>query len=150
MKKLTDFLKNFAIDYVIKYLTDNKDEVVAKLNKEINVPILNEKQEKELLDAIYDTTVTVVKGIKQMLPAMIIKAVVPKVLELVLKQFKGIEKINSLVEYMEKPNEADKGVKEIKQLLVSKDLKIHELEMRIDNYENQLLELAKKVDKIKK
>ena len=81
---------------------------------------------------------------------MIIKAVVPKVLELVLKQFKGIEKINSLVEYMEKPNEADKGVKEIKQLLVSKDLKIHELEMRIDNYENQLLELAKKVDKIKK
>tara|TARA_R100001443_G_C3273765_1_gene158655 strand:- start:311 stop:568 length:258 start_codon:yes stop_codon:yes gene_type:complete len=85
-----------------------------------------------------------------MLPAMIIKAVVPKVLELVLKQFKGIEKINSLVEYMEKPNEADKGVKEIKQLLVSKDLKIHELEMRVDNYENQLLELAKKVDKIKK
>ena len=81
---------------------------------------------------------------------MIIKAVVPKVLELVLKQFKGIEKINSLVEYMEKPNEADKGVKEIKQLLVSKDLKIHELEMRVDNYENQLLELAKKVDKVKK
>jgi uncharacterized coiled-coil DUF342 family protein len=85
-----------------------------------------------------------------MLPAMIIKAVVPKVLELLMKQFKGIEKINSLVEYMEKPNEADKGVKEIKQLLVSKDLKIHELGMRIDNYENQLLELAKKVDKIKK
>ena len=85
-----------------------------------------------------------------MLPAMIIKAVVPKVLELVLRQFKGIEKISKLVDYMEKPNEADKGVKEIKQLLVSKDLKIHELEMRVDNYENQLLELAKKVDKIKK
>ena len=99
MKKLTDFLKNFAIDYVIKYLTDNKDEVVKKLNKEINLPILSESQEKELL---------------------------------------------------EKPNEADEGVKEIKQLLVSKDLKIHELEMRVDNYENQLLELAKKVDKIKK
>ena len=81
---------------------------------------------------------------------MIIKAVVPKVLELVLKQFKGIEKINQLVDYMEKPNEADEGVNEIKQLLVSKDLKIHELEMRVDNYENQLLELAKKVDKIKK
>ena len=85
-----------------------------------------------------------------MLPAMIIKAVVPIVLELVLKQFKGIEKINQLVDYMEKPNEADEGVNEIKQLLVSKDLKIHELEMRVDNYENQLLELAKKVDKIKK
>ena len=81
---------------------------------------------------------------------MIIKAVVPKVLDMVLKQFKGIEKIKSLVDYMEKPNEADEGVNEIKQLLVSKDLKIHELEMRVDNYENQLLELAKKVDKIKK
>ena len=65
MSKLTNFLKNFAIDYVIKYLTDNKDEVVAKLNKEINVPILNEKQEKELLDAVYDTTLVVVKGIKK-------------------------------------------------------------------------------------
>ena len=65
MKKLTDFLKNFAIDYVIKYLINNKEEVVAKLNKEINVPILNEKQEKELLDAVYDTTLVVVKGIKK-------------------------------------------------------------------------------------
>ena len=65
MKKLTDFLKNFAIDYVIKYLTENKDEVVKKLNKEINVPILNEKQEGELLEAIYDSTLTVVKGIKK-------------------------------------------------------------------------------------
>ena len=64
MKKLTDFLKNFAIDYVIKYLTDNKDEVVKKLNKELDIPILSESQEKKLLDAIYDTTLTVVKGIK--------------------------------------------------------------------------------------
>ena len=64
MNKLMNFLKGFAIDYVIKYLIDNKKEVVAKLNKEINVPILNEKQEKELLDAIYDSTLTVVRGIK--------------------------------------------------------------------------------------
>ena len=59
-----NFLKGFAIDYVIKYLIDNKEEVVTKLNKEINLPILSEKQEKELLDAIYDSTLTVVKGIK--------------------------------------------------------------------------------------
>lgn len=85
-----------------------------------------------------------------MIPAIVLQKLVPKVLEVILKQFKGIDKISALVEYMEKPNEADEGVKEIKQLLVSKDLKIHELEMRIDNYENQLLELAKKVDKIKK
>ncbi len=64
MKKLTDFLKGFAIDYVIKYLTDNKDEVVKKLNHELDIPVLTESQEKKLLDAIYDTTLTVVKGIK--------------------------------------------------------------------------------------
>tara|TARA_R100001163_G_scaffold65530_1_gene63103 strand:- start:2854 stop:3111 length:258 start_codon:yes stop_codon:yes gene_type:complete len=84
------------------------------------------------------------------IPAIVLQKLIPKVLEVILKQFKGIDKISALVEYMEKPNEADEGVKEIKQLLVSKDLKIHELEMRVDNYENQLLELAKKVDKIKK
>ena len=143
MKKLTDFLKGFAIDYVIKYLTDNKDEVVAKLNKEINVPILNEKQEKQLLDAIYDSTLTVVKGIKQMLPAMIIKAVVPKVLELVLKQFKGIEKINSLVEYMEKPNEADKKIEElVKENII--------LESKIKNMRNEVNELKLDFQKWKK
>ena len=81
---------------------------------------------------------------------MIIKAVVPKVLKIVLKQFPGIEKINRLVDYMEKPNNADKEIEKLKSLILDKDLKMHELEMRIDNYENQLLELAKKVDKIKK
>ena len=111
MKKLTDFLKGFAIDYVIKYLTDNKEEVVAKLNKEINVPILNEKQEKELLDAIYDTTLVVVKGIKQMITALIISKVVPKGIDMVLKRFKGIDKIDKLVDYMEKDNEADNKIK---------------------------------------
>ena len=49
---------------MIKYLVDNKDEVVKKLNQEISIPILNEKQEGELLEAIYDSTLTVVKGIK--------------------------------------------------------------------------------------
>ena len=65
MKKLTDFLTNFAIDYVIKYLTNNKDEVVAKLNKEINVPILNESQEAELLEAGFEMGLEMVKGIKE-------------------------------------------------------------------------------------
>ena len=128
MKKLTNFLKNFAIDYVIKYLTDNKDEVVAKLNKEINVPILNEKQEKELLDAIYDTTLVVVKGIKQMLPALIAKQVLPLVIKPVkkwiLKHFKGIEKIAYLVDYMEKPNDADKKIEELSKENIIQESKI--------------------------
>jgi len=65
MSKFAKFLKNFAIDYVIRYLEDNKKEVISVANKEVNLPILNEKQEAELLDAIYDVLLTVVRGIKK-------------------------------------------------------------------------------------
>ena len=45
-----------------------------------------------------------------MIPALLLKKIVPKVLEIVLKQFKGIEKIDRLVKYMENENETDKQV----------------------------------------
>ena len=45
---------------------------------------------------------------------MIIKAVVPKVLDLILKQFKGIEKIERVVRYMEEENDADREIKSLK------------------------------------
>ena len=46
-----------------------------------------------------------------MIPALIISKVVPKVLDMVLKRFKGIDKIDKLVDYMEKDNEADNKIK---------------------------------------
>ena len=46
-----------------------------------------------------------------MLPALLLKKIVPKVLEIVLKQFSGIEKIDKLVKYMENDNDTDKQVK---------------------------------------
>ena len=46
-----------------------------------------------------------------MLPALIIQRVVPKVIDMILKQFKGIDKIDKLVEYMEQDNEADQKIK---------------------------------------
>ena len=49
-----------------------------------------------------------------MLPAMIIKAVIPKVLDMVLRQFKGIEKIEKIVSYMEEENDADREIKKLK------------------------------------
>ena len=62
-KILSLVLKQFPgierIDKLIRYMDEPNDA-----DKEINVPILNEKQEKELLDAVYDTTLVVVKGIK--------------------------------------------------------------------------------------
>ena len=81
---------------------------------------------------------------------MLIRLVVPKVLDMVLKQFKGIEKIGSLIDYMENPNEADKEIGKLKKSILDKDLKMHELEMRVNNYEDQVLALSKKFSKIKK
>ena len=82
-----------------------------------------------------------------MIPAMIIKAVVPKVLKIVLKQFPGIEKINRLVDYMENPNDADKEIEKLKSLILDKDLKMHELEMRVNNYEDKVLDIEKRLIK---
>ena len=82
-----------------------------------------------------------------MLPAILIKSVVPKVLKIVLRQFPGIEKIDTLVNYMEKPNEADQGIQEVKKLILDKDLKIHEMEMRLNNYEDKVLNVEKKLKK---
>ena len=45
---------------------------------------------------------------------MIIKAVIPKVLDMILRQFKGIEKIEKIVSYMEEENDADREIKKLK------------------------------------
>ena len=64
MNKLAMFLQKFALDYVIKYLKNNKEVVIESANKKVNLPILNEKQEAELMEAIYEVVVDVVEGIK--------------------------------------------------------------------------------------
>lgn len=46
-----------------------------------------------------------------MIPALLLKKIVPKILEIIMKQFSGIEKIERLVKYMEDENETDKQVK---------------------------------------
>ena len=46
-----------------------------------------------------------------MIPALLLKKIVPKILEVIMKQFSGIEKIDRLVKYMENENETDKQVK---------------------------------------
>ena len=48
MNKLAQFLQKFAMDYVVKYLKNNKADVIKTANAKVNLPILNEKQEKEL------------------------------------------------------------------------------------------------------
>jgi|TARA_R100001594_G_scaffold143259_1_gene191008 hypothetical protein len=65
MKKLGSFLQKFALDYVVKYLKSNKADVIKAANAKVNLPILNEKQEAELMEAIYEVVLDVVEGIKK-------------------------------------------------------------------------------------
>ena len=65
MNKLAAFLQKFAMEYVIKYLKNNKAEVIKAANAKENVPILNEKQEADLMEAIYEVVIDVVEGIKK-------------------------------------------------------------------------------------
>ena len=64
MNKLSLFLQKFALDYVIKYLKNNKVDVIKSANAKVNLLILNEKQEAELMEAIYEVVIDVVEGIK--------------------------------------------------------------------------------------
>ena len=86
-----------------------------------------------------------------MIPAVLIgkilKKIVPKILDILMKQFPGLEKIEKLVNYMEKPNDADKEIEKLKKLLLDKDLKMHEQDMRINKNEDMILELQKKINK---
>ena len=76
MNKLIEFLKKFALDYLkknpniaidfmIKHLKNIKEEVIKSANAKVNLPILNEKQEAELMDAIYEVVIDVVEGMKK-------------------------------------------------------------------------------------
>jgi len=57
-----------------------------------------------------------------MIPALLIKAVLPKVLKVVSKQFK-LDKMERIIKYMDEPNDAD--------------VRIDELEKRISKLEKQ-------------
>ena len=57
-----------------------------------------------------------------MIPALLIKAVLPKILKVVSKQFK-LDKMERIIKYMDEPNDAD--------------VRIDELEKRINKLEKQ-------------
>ena len=86
-----------------------------------------------------------------MLPALIIpklvKKLLPLLLDLLMKAFPGLEKIDRLVKYMEQPNDADKEIEKLKKLILDKDLKMHEQDMRINRNEDMIIELQKQVNK---
>ena len=65
MSKWTKWLNNFAVDYLLKYLKDNKDMVNETINKKLNIPVLNERQESELIGMVQDIFVDTVEGMRK-------------------------------------------------------------------------------------
>ena len=65
MSKFGQWLINFSTDYFVKYLVENKALVIEKINKKFDVPLLNEKQEAELLGIVHEIIVDVAKDMKK-------------------------------------------------------------------------------------
>ena len=65
MSKFGQWLINFSTDYFVIYLVDNKSLVIEKINKKFDVPLLNEKQEAELLGIVHEIIVDVAKDMKK-------------------------------------------------------------------------------------
>jgi len=59
MKKLVEWIKGYALTYAKSYLKTNKEQIIVKLNKKIDLPVLSEKQEGKLLEAVYDVVLEV-------------------------------------------------------------------------------------------
>tara|TARA_Y100000004_G_C8605723_1_gene282548 strand:- start:110 stop:313 length:204 start_codon:yes stop_codon:yes gene_type:complete len=59
MKKFVTWLQSYALTYVKNYVKTNKTEIVAKINKKVDLPFLNEKQEGELIESVYEIIVEV-------------------------------------------------------------------------------------------
>ena len=61
MNKLMNFLKTFAVSYIVEQLKKNKAELIEEANKKIDVRFLNEKQEAELLEFGFDMSLEMVQ-----------------------------------------------------------------------------------------
>ena len=59
MKKFIKWIKEYALTYAKNYIKNNKNEIVTKINKKVDLPFLNEKQEGELIESIYEIVVEV-------------------------------------------------------------------------------------------
>ena len=59
---------------------------------------------------------------KRMIPALVLKTILPKVVKVLSKQFK-LDKMERIIKYMDEPNDAD--------------IRIDELEKRLDKLEKQ-------------
>ena len=52
-------LKNMIVDYIFN--DEMKEKIVKELNDNVDVPIISEKTEEKILDAVYDSVEEVIK-----------------------------------------------------------------------------------------
>ena len=54
MGKFAKLFEKLIKKYAIQFLKSKKDETITKWNKKIDLPLLNEKDEKELLEGLWN------------------------------------------------------------------------------------------------
>jgi hypothetical protein len=52
-------IKHVIVDYIFN--DEMKDKIVRELNENVNIPIISEKTEAKILEAIYDSVEEVIK-----------------------------------------------------------------------------------------
>ena len=76
MKKLMKFIERATMDYIkanpnkiidlaVEFLEKNKENYIKSANAKVDLPILNERREAELLEAMYEITIDFFKGMKK-------------------------------------------------------------------------------------
>ncbi|QDP52044.1 MAG: hypothetical protein Unbinned2514contig1001_34 [Prokaryotic dsDNA virus sp.] len=53
MDKFFKMFENMIKKYAVKYINSKKEKFIAEANKKINIPLLDEKDEKEILEGIW-------------------------------------------------------------------------------------------------
>ena len=62
------FLKKLAAKVVLRIITKQKEKIISLLNAKIDLPKLDEAQEKKILESVYNAmieTIEIVLGIKK-------------------------------------------------------------------------------------
>ena len=52
-------LKNMVVNYIFN--DEMKEKIVKELNDNVNIPIISEKTEEKIIDALYDSVEEVIK-----------------------------------------------------------------------------------------
>jgi len=59
-------MNHIELDKMVKMLEqkDFKKKLIKQLNKDIDIPLINEKTEQKILDKVYETIISTIKNIE--------------------------------------------------------------------------------------